>query len=291
MWPKHNSAYRVFWDRFHPFHIVDPSPWPFLAAGCLFSMVCSFVGYLYGFEGFIEDFFLHVWNLSISVGFWWRDVIREGTFGGHHTPEVQRGIKMGFGLFLVSEVMFFFSFFWALFYLAVHPSSNYLGTFWSKHIYNETIQANHIPLYNTCALLLSSVTLTFAHYGLMKDREWLVVEGLLVTLILGAVFLYYQRLEYQTSKFDISDGAFGSSFYLLTGFHGVHVVIGWIFLFFQLIRYEISHFTPEDFMGFELAIWYWHFVDIIWLAVFISVYSYGTYPTSDWLPPQESSVQ
>jgi len=261
--------------KYHPFHLVNLSPWPLLSAVALFNLVVSFVGYMHGYEGFFEDFFFHFFNLALVAGFWWRDVIREATFGGHHTKAVQKGLKMGFTLFLVSEGMLFFSLFWAFFYLAVHPSGAYLGTHWTQHILNDTVQPTHIPLFNTFVLLWSGATLTWSHYGLLQGKLIPAVEGLFLTLVLGLVFLFCQGLEYRNARFDISDGVFGSTFYLLTGFHGVHVLVGWIFLATALVRLGSGHLSSTRHLGYEMAIWYWHFVDVIWVFLFFAVYVYG----------------
>ena len=264
--------------KYHTFHLVDPSPWPFLSAVALFNLVVSFVGYLHHYDGFFEDFFFHFGNLALVAGLWWRDVVREATHGGHHTRAVRRGLRMGFALFLVSEGMLFFSFFWSFFYLSVHPSSGYLGTHWSEHLFHDTVQADHVPLLNTGVLLWSGATLTFSHHALLRGRAAPAVEGLVLTLGLGLVFLSLQALEYRNARFDISDGVFGSTFYLLTGFHGVHVLVGWIFLGTALARLGVGHFTRTRHLGYEMAIWYWHFVDVVWVFLYFAVYVWGCTP-------------
>lgn len=265
-------------QKYHPFHLVNLSPWPFLSAVALFNLVVSFVGYIHNYDGFFEDFFFHFVNLALVAGFWWRDVVREATFGGHHTVAVQKGLKMGFTLFLVSEGMLFFSLFWAFFYLAVHPSGSYLGTHWTKHILNDTVQANHIPFLNTGILLWSGVTLTWSHHALLRGRMTPAVDGLVLTLVLGLVFLFLQGVEYRNARFDISDGVFGSTFYLLTGFHGMHVLVGWIFLGTAFVRLGVGHLSSTRHLGYEMAIWYWHFVDVVWVFLFFAVYVWGTHP-------------
>jgi len=181
--------------------------------------------------------------------------------------------------------MLFFSLFWAFFYLAVHPSGSYLGTHWTKHILNDTVQPTHIPLFNTFVLLWSGATLTWSHYTLLQGKLTPAVEGLFFTLILGFVFLFFQGLEYRNARFDISDGVFGSTFYLLTGFHGVHVLVGWIFLATAFVRLCSGHLSSLRHLGYEMAIWYWHFVDVIWVFLFFAVYVYGTHQSSMSYPP------
>ena len=262
--------------KYHLFHLVDPSPWPLLSAVALFNLVVSFVGYIHSYDGFVEDFVFHFFNLALVAALWWRDVIREATHGGHHTRPVREGLKMGFVLFLVSEGMLFFSLFWTFFYLSVHPGYA-LGTLWSAHLLSEVAPADTVPLVNTYLLLWSGVTLTYSHYRLLGGDPVGAMNGLVCTLGLGFVFLALQGVEYRNNKFDISDGVFGSTFYLLTGFHGLHVIIGWVFLAVAAARLDAGHLDRTRHLGYEMAIWYWHFVDVVWLFLFFSVYVWGTY--------------
>jgi heme/copper-type cytochrome/quinol oxidase subunit 3 len=259
--------------KYHLYHLVNPSPWPFLTAFAMFSLVVSFVGCIHNYTGCFETFLYALVNVAGVAALWWRDVIREATFGGHHTTPVQRGLRLGFALFLVSEGMLFFSFFWAFFYLATVPAPEVGGVWPPAGI--ETISAGGVPLLNTYLLVWSGVALTWSHFGLLSNQVRSTVLGLLFTLALGFTFLGFQASEYYEAPFDISDGVYGSTFYLLTGFHGLHVLIGWIFLTTCLFRIRAGHFTRERHLGYEMAIWYWHFVDVIWLALYLAVYCWG----------------
>jgi cytochrome c oxidase subunit 3 len=259
--------------KYHPFHLVNPSPWPALSALSALSLIVTLVGCFHNYVGSFAEFAFSLSNLAVVAGLWWRDVVREATFGGHHTVGVQRGLRMGFALFLVSEGMLFFSLFWAFFWLSTVPGVE-LGGVWPPAGI-ETVSAAGVPLLNTYVLVWSGITLTWSHFGLLAGRPAAAVGGLLATLALGLGFLVLQATEYYEAPFDISDGAYGSTFYLTTGFHGLHVLIGWIFLFVSLVRMVSWHFTADRHLGYEMAIWYWHFVDVIWILVYLTVYGWG----------------
>ena len=201
---------------------------------------------------------------------WWRDIIREATFEDQHTSVVQKGLKLGMVLFIVSEVMFFFAFFWGFFHSSVSPVYNIGGVWPPKAI--TTINTFTIPLTNTTILLSSGATVTWAHHALLARDKKNTLLALALTLILAIVFTGFQGLEYVNSPFSISDSVYGSCFFLSTGFHGFHVFVGTIALFVSFIRLILNHFTNKHHFGFESAIWYWHFVDVVWLFLFINVY-------------------
>lgn len=257
----------------HQFHLVDPSPWPVYAALNVLTLVVGLVGVMHSYAGSFQVFVWGVFNLAATAALWWRDVIREATYGGYHTPEVQRGLALGFGLFLVSELMFFFSLFWAFFYLSLNPAVE-LGGVWPPSGIIP-MSATGIPLLNTVLLLWSGVTLTYAHNRLSADDTAYHLMGMCLTLLLGLAFLLLQALEYYSAQFDISDGVYGSCFYLLTGFHGLHVLIGFIFLLVNSCRVSAHHFYRRTHLGFLMGAWYWHFVDVVWLGVYLAVYVWG----------------
>ncbi len=204
---------------------------------------------------------------------WWRDVIREATFEGHHTTLVQKGMRYGMILFIVSEVMFFFSFFWAFFHSSLSPTVE-LGSIWPpKGI--EVFNPWEIPLLNTLILLLSGATVTWAHHSMVAGNRKEALIGLIATVLLAISFTGFQGMEYLESSFRISDGVYGSTFFMATGFHGAHVLIGTIFLAVCFVRLLNYHFTREHHFGFEAAAWYWHFVDVVWLFLFITIYWWG----------------
>ena len=254
----------------HSYHLVDPSPWPIVAAFGAFMLTIGGVLYMHKFIG--------GWSL-FSTGFcviiyvmytWWRDVVREATFEDTHTIVVQKGLRLGMILFIVSEIMFFFAFFWAFFHSSIAPAFNIGGVWPPKAI--TTISTYTIPLTNTFILLTSGATVTWAHHALIARAKKHTLIALIFTLFLAVLFTSLQGLEYVNAPFNISDGVYGSCFYMATGFHGFHVFIGTVALFVSFIRIILNHFTNHHHFGFESAIWYWHFVDVVWLFLFINVY-------------------
>lgn len=195
------------------------------------------------------------------------------TFQGHHTFAVQKGLSLGFVLFVVSEVFFFISIFWAFFHSSLSPTVE-LGAHWPPAGI-ETLNPWEVPLLNTVILLSSGATVTYAHHSLIQGNRAGVIYGLIATVVLAAVFTGFQGFEYYNAPFTFSDGVYGSTFYMATGFHGIHVIIGTIFLTVGLFRVLSYHLTDHHHLGFEQAILYWHFVDVVWLFLFISVYWWG----------------
>jgi len=273
----------------HPFHLVKASPWPFLLSASLFNTVIGLVMYLHNYNFGGKYFFIGYFMTIFVLAAWWRDVIIEGTFEGHHTKPVQKGLRLGVILFIVSEIMFFFSFFWAFFHSSLSPAIQIGGIWPPKGI--ETINYLGIPLLNTLLLLLSGATVTWHHYLLTSNKinsiaasdtnksillRSEIIFSLALTIFLGFIFLLFQVYEYIHAPFTLSDGIYGSTFYLLTGFHGFHVLVGTIFLFVCLIRYIKQHFTEKHHIGLEAAIWYWHFVDVVWLFLYITLYGWGS---------------
>ena len=212
--------------------------------------------------------------MAITAAYWWRDVIREATFEGHHTSVVQTGLRYGMILFIVSEVMFFSGFFWAFFHSALAPTVE-IGSIWPPegiHPFNPW----DVPLLNTIILLASGATVTWAHHAITTGLRYQAIYALVLTLLLAVIFTSLQAFEYLEASFNISDGIYGSTFYMATGFHGFHVIIGTTFLAVCLVRLINYHFTTTHHFGFEAAAWYWHFVDVVWLFLFVSIYWWGT---------------
>jgi len=264
----------VNYNQRHGFHLVDPSPWPLMSAFSALMLTFGGVLYMHGYAGgnflWQAGFFMILYNMYA----WWRDIIREGTFEGQHTKIVQKGLRYGMLLFIVSEIMFFFAFFWAFFHSSFNPSI-VTGGVWPP--FEETIlEAWKIPLLNTIILLSSGVTVTWAHHAIVYGSKIHASKGLIFTVVLAIVFTALQGLEYFTAPFTISDGIYGSTFYLATGFHGFHVFVGTCFLSVCFFRLFFNHFTREHHFGFEAAAWYWHFVDVVWLFLFITIYWWGS---------------
>jgi cytochrome c oxidase subunit 3 len=254
----------------HSYHLVDPSPWPLLAAFGAFMLASGGVLYMQRFNGGFNLLMTGFITIIFVMYTWWRDVIREATFEDKHTVTVQRGLRLGMVLFIVSEVMFFFAFFWAFFHSSISPAFNIGGVWPPKAI--TTISTYTIPLTNTCILLTSGAAVTWAHHALLVRAKRHAILALILTILLASLFTSLQWLEYVNAPFNISDGIYGSCFYLSTGFHGFHVFVGTIALVVSLVRLVLNHFTNTHHFGFESAIWYWHFVDVVWLFLFINVY-------------------
>ena len=264
----------------HLFHLVDPSPWPLVAALGAFMFTAGTVLYMHkilgGWTLLTNGFLLILYVMFV----WWRDVVREATYEEHHSFVVQRGLRLGMVLFIVSEIMFFFAFFWAFFHSSLNPVHNI--AIWPPKLILE-VYLKHIPSTNTVLLISSGATVTCSHHAIaLKDKRKTLI-ALLITLILAIFFTYFQVREYATAFYNISDGIFGSCFYMLTGFHGFHVFVGTIALTVSFIRVVLNHFTNTHHFGFESAIWYWHFVDVVWLLLFVIVYWWGGLRADDIL--------
>jgi len=257
----------------HKFHLVDPSPWPLLASLGAFMLTTGGVLYMHKILGGWELFLNGLLVILFVMYVWWRDVVREATYEEQHSFVVQRGLRLGMVLFIASEIMFFFAFFWAFFHSSLAPAFNIGGVWTPKAIISMNTYT--IPLTNTFILLSSGATVTWAHHAIILSAKRQTIIGLLYTLVLAILFTYFQGLEYVSAPFNISDGIYGSCFYMATGFHGFHVFIGTIALFVSFVRIVLNHFTNTHHFGFESSIWYWHFVDVVWLFLFINIYWWG----------------
>ena len=214
----------------HYYHMVTPSPWPFFSAANAFVMVFGGVLYMHFFTGGGYLFLWGLLNLLVIMFLWFRDVVREGTFEGMHTKIVQKNLKFGFALFIVSEIMLFFGFFWAFFYSSIAPSIE-LGSIWPP-VGITPINPWKLPLYNTCLLLLSGVYITICHMYIRIGDAENVFRYFAYTLACGLLFTLIQLYEYVKAPFSIADGIYGSTFYMLTGLHGAHVLVGSLFILF-----------------------------------------------------------
>jgi cytochrome c oxidase subunit III len=293
----------------HDYHLVNPSPWPFLTSLSMFIMAIGAVIYMRGLampaEGadtasqLINALFVEGDIIIMAVGFvataacafgWWADVVRESS-AGHHTPVVDLHLRYGMILFIASEVMFFVAWFWMFFEFSIffeHRASWYVPTWDAETAAKfgqwpppnvETFDPWHLPLVNTLILLLSGTTVTWAHHALQEGNRNAAKVGLALTIVLGALFTCVQIYEYSVAGFAFGNqgsvqtaNIYGSAFFMATGFHGAHVVIGTIFLTVCFLRLMAGHFTPKKHFGFEAAAWYWHFVDVVWLFLFVFVY-------------------
>jgi len=265
----------------HPFHLVDLSPWPILTAFSLFFVTSGSVMFMHHHNLGKEIAAFGLLSTLYCIWSWWRDVIREGREGKHHTESVRHGLQIGMALFIVSEVMFFFGFFFSFFSVSLFPAGILdgvwvvaEGTWPPKGI--ETLDPWDLPLINTLILLLSGTTVTWAHYGLLNNDQKATVMGLGLTILLGLSFSCLQAYEYHHAAFKFTDGVYAANFYIATGFHGLHVIIGTLFLTVCFFRARRGHFAAGNgHLGFQFAAWYWHFVDVVWLFLFIFVYIWG----------------
>jgi len=261
----------------HPYHLVHPSPWPALAATALLMVTFGMAMFMHQKTGGI---FLVAGGFSIvlyTMFVWWRDVVHEARVDQAHTPAVSRGLRAGMALFITSEVLFFAAFFWAFFGASTLPKLPLAETWailpgvWPPagiHPFDPF----HLPFLNTLILLLSGSTVTWAHYSILQNHRKETIEALWLTVILGVCFTACQAFEYTHAAFGFKDGIYATTFFMATGFHGFHVLVGTIFLSVCLVRAYKGHFTPEKHLGFEFAAWYWHFVDVVWLFLFVFVY-------------------
>ena len=257
----------------HPFHLVSPSPWPLYTSVCLFNLTTTAALSLHNFNNAYYLFYISLILVVSSMCFWFRDIISEGTYLGDHTSAVQRGLNLGIFLFIVSEALLFLAIFWAFYHSALGPNIE-LGAQWPP-MGIESVNPFELPLLNTIILLSSGATITYGHHSLIHGGRKGALYGSIFTLLLAIIFTCFQGVEYSVTSFTISDSIFGSSFYFSTGFHGLHVIVGTIFLAVGFWRIYSYHLTDHHHLGFEGGILYWHFVDVVWLFLYISVYYWG----------------
>lgn len=274
----------------HDYHILPPDPWPIIGAFSALAMAAGGVMWMHKVNGGGWLFLAGLAAVLFTMFSWWSNVIREA-HAGDHTPVVQLHLRYGMILFIASEVMFFVGWFWAWFDFSLFPVpleiasdgtvTNLIGQAGAETLLQwppkglEVLNAFELPLLNTLILLCSGTTVTWAHHALLHgDREGLK-KGLWCTILLGMLFTSIQAYEYIHAPFPFAGINYGAAFYMATGFHGFHVLIGTIFLIVCLVRSYAGHFTPRQHFGFEAAAWYWHFVDVVWLFLFISIYVWG----------------
>lgn len=281
------------------YYVPHGSRWPITGAIGLASFMVGFANILHGHVLGHYFFFFGSLCLAYMMFGWFSDVIHE-SLGACYNQQVDRSFRWGMIWFIFSEVMFFAAFFGALFYarniavpwLGGAGDKAYTTLLW-PHFQaawpllknpdpalfpgpHSTMHTWGIPALNTFLLLSSAVTLTWAHWALLKNARTQLIIGLILTITLGATFLGFQAYEYALAydhyNLTLGSGIYGSTFFMLTGFHGAHVTLGSIMLLIILLRCIKGHFSPEHHFGFEAVAWYWHFVDVVWLFLFIFVY-------------------
>ncbi len=266
-----------------PYHLLKPSPWPLLGAISGGTMAVGGILLMhYNFPWLFVAGFLMV---LLTMFLWWKDVIHESVVEKAHTAVVKLGLRYGMVLFIASEVMFFVAFFWAFFSQSLFPNAGINGVWPPPGI--TPVDPFHFPFLMTMVLLLSGTTATWAHHALREGHNDEAKKALWCTIGLGVFFTMCQLYEYTHAEFGFRQGIFGSTFYMATGFHGFHVLVGTIFLSVCLWRVYKMQFTPQSHFGFEAAAWYWHFVDVVWLFLFIAIYFWGGMPHGTPINPAE----
>jgi cytochrome c oxidase subunit 3 len=270
----------------HQYHILDPDPWPLI--GSMSALALTGGGVMWMHDNPYGKFvlFLGLLGVIVTMWSWWSNTIKEA-HEGHHTPVVSLHLRYGMILFIASEVMFFVAWFWAFFSSSLFPAPLEMVNGAVQPIADaataaqwpmkgiEVLNPFALPLLNTFILLCSGTTVTWAHHSLIHgDREGLKL-GLLLTILLGLLFTSIQAYEYIHAPFAFKGNIYGATFFMATGFHGFHVIVGTIFLIVCYVRALKGDFTPRQHFGFEAAAWYWHFVDVVWLFLFVSIYIWG----------------
>nr|DBA43668.1 TPA_asm: COX3 [Bombus laesus] len=251
-----------------PFHMVTISPWPIITSFNLMNLLMSIIFWIYmnNLNNMIMNFIL----LVLSMFMWFRDIIRESTFQGIHSMYITMMMKFSMIMFIVSELFFFISFFWTFFHNSISPAIE-INLMWPPKMI-KFFNPFEIPLLNSIILIMSGFTVTLSHYNMLNNKFYLSSKMLFMTIILGFYFNFMQIFEYFNSFFCINDSIYGSIFFLSTGFHGLHVLIGTLMLLYSLIRMLNNHFSSTHHINYELSIWYWHFVDVIWLFIYMFYY-------------------
>lgn len=266
-----NTSQKILIPR-NPFHIVDIRPWPLLGAIRAFNLAAGLIAWFHAHSFYL--LIVGTISIALTMAQWWRDVIRESTFIGYHTSYVVQAHRFGILLFIASEAMFFFAFFWAFFHSRLAPTPQ-IACVWPPPG-TQTINPFAVPLLNTAVLLASGFTVTWAHHALLAAHQTETLRALTVTCLLGLYFTHLQLHEYREAPFTIADGIYGSVFFVSTGFHGLHVIIGTTFLIICLYRAFALQFSSDRHFGFEAAAWYWHFVDVIWILLYLCIYWWGS---------------
>ena len=260
----------------HDYHILPPDIWPFLGSVSALTFTSGMVLMMHEMANWPIVLGLGIAGLIATFFSWFSNIVKEAQ-AGYHTPVVQLHLRYGMITFIASEVMFFVGWFWAWFDFSLFPSviSEVVAGEWPPKAIEAVLDPFKLPLLNTLILLCSGTTVTWAHHSLIHgDREGLK-KGLWATILLGLLFTAIQAYEYSHAPFAFGENTYGSAFYMATGFHGFHVLVGTIFLIVCLVRVYKGHFTPRQHFGFEAAAWYWHFVDVVWLFLFVAIYVFG----------------
>jgi len=255
-----------------PFLAVQTSFWPFLLCLAMFSLATNVV-FWFRFKLSIISVLFSLMVVTTIAFLWWKDFMRERIIG-YHTHKLEYRLRIRMLFFILSEVCFFVSFFWAFYDASIAPTID-IGISWPpKGI--TPLSVYSVPLLNTVILLTRGITVTWAHHALINNFYNKTALSLLITVLLGAYFIVMQFVEYNEASFAMADGVYGSTFFMATGFHGIHVSIGALFLLYVLVNLIQGKLLYNHHFSFEAAAWYWHFVDVVWLILFLSVYWWGS---------------
>lgn len=268
-----NRIYKVYDKFFRPYHLVSKRPWPLLGSISIIYLVRGIVfWFTYTYYNIL---IIGLLFLILVILQWWRDVSRERHHQGCHTNHVVLGVRLGIIIFIISEIIFFFSFFWSYFHSSLNVVFN-VGAVWPS-LGIEPLFRFSTPILNSFILICRGVTVTWAHHRFIEGNYNTSMSGLFITVFLGVWFTSLQIEEYIESFYRLADSVYGAVFFVSTGFHGMHVIIGTIFLLVCIFRLFYGHFSIDHHMGLEASIWYWHFVDVIWLLLFFIAYYWGTW--------------
>jgi len=254
-----------------PFIAVQTSFWPLLVSFILFSTIGNTVLWINLKVSLLSVLFPLLITILLSF-MWWKDVIRESLLG-YHTHKLEVRLRVGIILFILSEVFFFVSFFWAFYDATLSPTIE-IGLTWPpKGI--SPLSVYSVPLLNTVILLTRGITVTWAHHSIMNNYFNKSFIRLVTTVLLGAYFIAMQYIEYAEARFSLADGIYGTTFFMATGFHGFHVTVGTLFLLYVTVALVRGQLLYNHHFAFEAAAWYWHFVDVVWLFLFVNIYWWG----------------
>nr|YP_010944869.1 cytochrome c oxidase subunit III [Japanagallia turriformis]WMC21081.1 cytochrome c oxidase subunit III [Japanagallia turriformis] len=256
----------------HPFHLVDNSPWPI--SGSLGLMTSTSGMIMWFHKNNLTLMLIGILIILLTMIQWWRDVTRESTFQGMHTNSVSSSMKIGMIMFITSEILFFSSFFWTFLHSSLSPNME-IGMIWPP-MGIKVFNPMNIPMLNTMILLSSGMSMTWAHNAIINKNYSQLMQSMVITIMLGLYFSFLQFYEYYESPFSMSDSIYGSTFFMSTGFHGIHVIIGTVFIIVSTLRINKLHMSNEHHIGFEASAWYWHFVDVVWLFLYMLIYWWGS---------------
>lgn len=259
-------------NKFHPYHIVTIRPWPVISSLIIWNIVSTSTTTIVNKNG-RKELIICTILIGILSAIWWNDTIKESKKEGEHQKKVSKGLKIGIIIFIISEVIFFVRFFWCYFHRGISPNLE-VGQIWPPKRINR-FEPTNVPLINTLILISSGASITWAHHNLIANKYNKAVKRIIITCILGLYFTGLQWIEYKQGEFRIGDSSYGSIFFIATGFHGIHVIIGTTFLTVTLINIYIIRISKQHHNSFEIAAWYWHFVDVVWLFLYLSIYWWG----------------